>query len=104
MTVTPLVVIVVRHGSGHATKGARSSSLAGSAEDAQSCVREGARRVLGPGVVRQARSNTIDIYSQIGLVMLIGITAKDGILVVELADQLRDAESIPDRASASPAE
>lgn len=36
-------------------------------------------------------SNTsINIYSQIGLVMLIGLMAKNGILLVEFADQLRD--------------
>jgi multidrug efflux pump subunit AcrB len=34
--------------------------------------------------------NSINIYSQIGLVLLIGIMAKNGILVVEFADQLRD--------------
>ncbi|MDE0458208.1 MAG: efflux RND transporter permease subunit, partial [Chromatiales bacterium] len=33
---------------------------------------------------------SLNIYSQIGLVMLIGIMAKNGILVVEFADQLRD--------------
>ncbi len=33
---------------------------------------------------------TINIYSQIGLVMMIGLMAKNGILVVEFADQLRD--------------
>ena len=33
---------------------------------------------------------SINIYSQIGLVMLIGIMAKNGILVVEFAEQLRD--------------
>ena len=33
---------------------------------------------------------TINIYSQIGLVMLVGLMAKNGILVVEFADQLRD--------------
>lgn len=34
--------------------------------------------------------NTLNIYSQIGLVMLIGIMAKNGILIVEFANQLRD--------------
>ncbi len=34
---------------------------------------------------------SINIYSQIGLVMLIGLMAKNGILLVEFADQLRDA-------------
>ncbi|MFT7244428.1 MAG: hydrophobe/amphiphile efflux-1 (HAE1) family protein [Candidatus Azotimanducaceae bacterium] len=33
---------------------------------------------------------SINIYSQIGLVMLIGLMAKNGILLVEFADQLRD--------------
>jgi multidrug efflux pump subunit AcrB len=33
---------------------------------------------------------SINIYSQIGLVMLIGLIAKNSILLVEFADQLRD--------------
>ena len=33
---------------------------------------------------------TINIYSQIGLVMLVGLAAKNGILIVEFANQLRD--------------
>ncbi len=33
---------------------------------------------------------TINIYSQIGMVMLIGLAAKNGILIVEFANQLRD--------------
>lgn len=33
---------------------------------------------------------SINLYSQIGLVMLIGLMAKNGILLVEFADQLRD--------------
>jgi HAE1 family hydrophobic/amphiphilic exporter-1 len=33
---------------------------------------------------------TINIYSQIGVLVLVGIMAKNGILVVEFADQLRD--------------
>ncbi len=34
---------------------------------------------------------SINIYSEIGLVMLVGLMAKNGILIVEFANQLRDA-------------
>jgi multidrug efflux pump len=34
---------------------------------------------------------TMNIYSQIGIVMLVGLAAKNGILIVEFANQLRDA-------------
>ena len=33
---------------------------------------------------------TLNIYSQIGMVMLIGLVAKNGILIVEFVNQLRD--------------
>ncbi len=34
--------------------------------------------------------STINVYSQIGMVMLVGIVAKNGILIVEFANQLRN--------------
>ena len=37
-----------------------------------------------------ATGNTINLFSQIGIVMLIGLAAKNGILIVEFANQRRD--------------
>jgi multidrug efflux pump len=37
-----------------------------------------------------ATDSSLNIYSQIGIVMLIGLSAKNGILIVEFANQLRD--------------
>ncbi len=34
--------------------------------------------------------NSLNVYSQIGLVLLVGVMAKNGILIVEFANQLRD--------------
>ncbi|MBS92890.1 MAG: multidrug transporter AcrB [Chromatiales bacterium] len=42
--------------------------------------------LLGLGVM----GKTLNIYSQIGVVMLIGIAAKNGVLIVEFINQLRD--------------
>ena len=46
---------------------------------------------LGCAVVAMVLTGTsLNVYSQIGLVLLVGIIAKNGILVVEFANQLRD--------------
>jgi multidrug efflux pump subunit AcrB len=38
-----------------------------------------------------ATGTSLNIYSQIGLLLLVGVVAKNAILMVEFADQLRDA-------------
>jgi hydrophobic/amphiphilic exporter-1 (mainly G- bacteria), HAE1 family len=45
--------------------------------------------ILGALAAQGARGLINDVYCQIGLVMLIGLSAKNGILVVEFAEQLR---------------
>jgi HAE1 family hydrophobic/amphiphilic exporter-1 len=47
---------------------------------------------LGCAIVAMVLTGTsLNVYSQIGLVLLVGIVAKNGILIVEFANQLRDA-------------
>ncbi|MFN8059327.1 MAG: multidrug efflux RND transporter permease subunit [Vicinamibacterales bacterium] len=45
--------------------------------------------VLGALAAQASRGFINDVYCQIGLVMLIGLSAKNGILIVEFAEQLR---------------
>jgi len=45
--------------------------------------------ILGALLAQFGRGLINDVYCQIGLVMLIGLSAKNGILVVEFAEQLR---------------
>ena len=52
--------------------------------------------VLGALIGLAATGNTINLFSQIGIVMLIGLAAKNGILIVEFANQRRD-EGLPIR-------
>jgi len=47
--------------------------------------------VLGALIGLALTGGTINLFSQIGVVMLVGLAAKNGILIVEFANQLRDA-------------
>ena len=46
--------------------------------------------VLGALLGLWVSGGTLNIFSQIGIVMLVGLAAKNGILIVEFANQLRD--------------
>jgi len=47
--------------------------------------------VLGALIGLALTGGTLNLFSQIGIVMLVGLAAKNGILIVEFANQLRDA-------------
>jgi multidrug efflux pump len=47
--------------------------------------------IAGAMLALYLTGSTLNIYSQIGIVMLIGIASKNGVLIVEFINQLRDA-------------
>ena len=46
--------------------------------------------VAGGAIGLAVMGQTINLFSQVGIVMLVGLAAKNGILIVEFANQLRD--------------
>jgi len=46
--------------------------------------------MMGALLALQATGGTLNVYSQIGLITLVGLITKHGILIVEFANQLRD--------------
>lgn len=47
--------------------------------------------VLGALIGLQVMGMTLNIYSQVGIIMLVGLATKNGILIVEFTNQMRDA-------------
>ena len=46
--------------------------------------------LAGAVIAISVTGDSLNIYSQIGMIMLLGLMAKNGILIVEFANQLRD--------------
>ncbi len=46
--------------------------------------------IVGAAIGMWVHGISINIYSQVAIVMLIGLAAKNGVLIVEFANQLRD--------------
>ena len=53
--------------------------------------------VAGGALGLAIMGGSINLYSQIGIVMLVGLAAKNGILIVEFANQLRKDKGLSAR-------
>ena len=58
--------------------------------------------IAGALIFMYAGGITMNIFSQIGIIMLIGLVAKNGILIVEFANQKQEAEKTRCRPSGMP--
>ena len=53
--------------------------------------------MVGALLALQLAGGTLNVYSQIGLITLVGLISKHGILIVEFSNQLRQQGRAPSR-------